>query len=81
MSKQQRQVDFDATSVKDVKALLFGPAVSIEAVRLTRAEAIVTIAKASPSLAAELEGEVRELMAGEMSPQVRDRLAAAIKAA
>lgn len=79
MSKQQRQIDFDAASVNDIKSLLFGPTVAIEAVRLIRAEAIVTILKASPLLGAELAGDVRALVTGEMSSTVRDRLSAALK--
>lgn len=81
MSKQGRHVKLDEAAVKDVKALLFGPAVSIEAVRLVRAEAIVAMVKAEPLLGSEIAGEVRELMTGEMSSQVRDRLSAAIKSA
>lgn len=80
MSKQQRQVTLDAAAVHDIKSLLFGPDVPIEAVRLLRAEAIVAIVKASPGLGAELAGDVREVMTGERSKQVRDRLSAAVAA-
>lgn len=80
MSKQQRRVDFDAASVKDIRSLLFGPTIPIEAVRLIRAEAIVTIAKASSQLGNELAVDIRELMTREASTQIRDRLAGALKA-
>lgn len=81
IQKQETQVEFDEASVKDLKSLLFGPTISAEAIRLTRAEAIMSIAKASTFLGSELASEVRELMTGEMSSQVRDRLSAAIKSA
>ena len=68
-------VDFDLTGLKNV---LFGPDVDIEALRLLRADAIVSIFKTSPAVALKIEKETAALQAEEHSKNVRDRLAQAL---
>lgn len=75
--KQERQVALNAKAMQDLKSLLFGSVIGIEAIRLTRAEAVVAAAKMSSSLAKEFDGEVRALIEAEVASSVRDRLAAA----
>ena len=77
VQKQEQHVELDSRGTRDLKALLFGPVVGMEAVRLTRADAVVAAAKSSPSLAQEVDGEVRALIETEVASTVRDRLAAA----
>ena len=65
------EVDFD---MKSLKTILFGSDVEIEALRLHRADAIVSIGKASPSLKLKMGDDISTLQASEMSSNVRDRL-------
>lgn len=65
-------VDFDAANLKTI---LFGSDVEIEAIRLLRADAIVSIGKSSPSLMSKIKDDISILQAGENSSNVRDRLA------
>lgn len=78
--EQKRQVELDPEAVQGLESLLFGPVVGIEAIRLTRAEALVSLTKMSPSLSAQLEGKIRALVSSEVSSAVRDRLADAVGA-
>ncbi|KXT06290.1 hypothetical protein AC578_9131 [Pseudocercospora eumusae] len=75
--EQKREVKLDATATKDLKTVLFGPAIGVEGVRLTRADAIVSVARASPSVAEEIKEEVCALIESEVSSAVRDRLRSA----
>lgn len=70
----------ESVAVAEFKSLVFGPVVSVEAVRLVRAEAIVAAAKASAAMAEGMAMEVRALIANEVSSVVRDRLEAALVA-
>lgn len=65
-------IDFD---LKNLKMTMFGSDVEIEAIRLLRADAIISIKKSSAALASKMSDEVRELQASEKSSTVRDRLA------
>lgn len=78
--EQKREVRLDDAAIKDLQKLLFEPVIGIEAIRLTRAEAIVSAVKMSPTLAEEMEGAICSLVEKEMSSAVRDRLRAAMKA-
>lgn len=80
IEEDKRHVVLDPEAVQDLKSLLFGPVVGIEAIRMTRAEALVSLTKVSPSLSAQLDGEIRALISSEVSSAVRDRLAAAVGA-
>lgn len=60
-----------------LKTLLFGPDPGTEALRLLRADAIVAMAKAMPTLASALHADVLALVGEEKSKVVRDRLASA----
>ena len=62
--------------VQSLRALLFRADLSIEALRLLRADAIVALARTWPALVVELQPDVAVLRAEEQSPLVRDRLAA-----
>lgn len=77
IQKHEREIVLDSTAMQDLKSLLFGPIIGIEAIRLSRAEALVAAAKVSSSLAKELDGEVRALIETEVASNVRDRLSAA----
>lgn len=57
-----------------LKALLFGPDPGTEALRLLRADALVAMAKASPTQASALQADVLALVKEERSNAVRDRL-------
>ena len=56
---------------------MFGSEVTIEQVRLLRAETIVGICKASAPLALKLQPEILACLKGEKSKAVLDRLSAA----
>lgn len=58
-------------------ALLFGPDPGTESLRLSRADAIVQLAKLSPTRAEAIRADVRALQRDEKSIAVRDRLAKA----
>ena len=77
IQKHERQAELDSEAMQDLRSLLFGPVIGIEAIRLTRAEALVAAAKMSSSLAKEFDGEVRALIETEVASSVRDRLAEA----
>ena len=62
---------------QDLQSLLFSAAVGSEAVRLSRADAICAMAKASTWLAQTTDVQVRALIADEVAPVVRDRLKSA----
>ena len=79
VGEQKRELKLDATATKDLKTVLFGPAISIEAVRLIRADAILSAARASPSVAEEIKEELSALIESEMSSAVRDRLRSAAR--
>lgn len=66
------EVDFDLQSLKTT---LFGSDVEIEAIRLLRADAIVSIGRSSPKLLGKMKDEISALQTGEKSSNVRDRLA------
>jgi hypothetical protein len=70
------RVDFDASALK---ALLFGPNVDIEALRVLRADAIDAIAKSSALVMSKVRDEVSGIRREEVSPAVRERLDAALK--
>lgn len=80
IEEAKHRIDFDPDGVQGLKSLLFGPVVAIEAIRLTRADALVSLTNMSPSLSSQLEGEIRALSSSEVSSAVRDRLAAAVEA-
>jgi proteasome component ECM29 len=65
-------VDFD---LKDLKTTIFASDVEIEALRLFRADAIVSIGKASPSVGLKMKDDILALKTSEKSANVRDRLA------
>ncbi|EME80221.1 uncharacterized protein MYCFIDRAFT_104048, partial [Pseudocercospora fijiensis CIRAD86] len=75
--EQKREVTLDAPATDALKTLLFGPVVGVEAVRLMRADAIVSAARALPSVGDAMKEEVSVLMASETSSAVRERLRAA----
>ena len=73
--RQQDQggnIDIDLASLK---ATLFGSDVEIEALRMLRADAIVSMFKTSPILTLKMKNEIVALHADEKSSAVRDRLA------
>ncbi|KAF2169020.1 hypothetical protein M409DRAFT_52992 [Zasmidium cellare ATCC 36951] len=80
IEEEKRHVELDPESIQGLKSLLFGPVVGIEAIRLTRADALVALTKMSPSLSTQVEGDIRALISSEVSSAVRDRLAAAVRA-
>jgi len=65
-------IDFDLTGLRTT---LFGSDVEIEALRLLRADAILSIGKTSPSLTSRMQDDISALLADEKSSNVRDRLA------
>ena len=67
-----QEFDFD---LRDLKTTLFAADVEIEALRLLRAEAVVSIGKASPSVASKMKDDILALKNSEKSSNVRDRLA------
>jgi proteasome component ECM29 len=67
-----QSIDFD---LKDLKTTMFASDVEIEALRLVRADAIVSIGKASPSVGLKMKEDILALQASEKSANVRDRLA------
>ena len=67
-----QDIDFDLTSLKTT---LFGSDVEIEALRLLRADALLSIGKSSPNLTLKMQDEISALLADEKSSNVRDRLA------
>jgi proteasome component ECM29 len=67
-----QDIDFDLTSLKTT---LFGSDVEIEALRLLRADAILSIGKTSPNLTLKMKDDISALLADEKSSNVRDRLA------
>lgn len=77
--KAERSIELPPAAAQDLRKLLFGPVVGIEAVRLIRADAVVAAVRASPSLATALESEIRAAVKEEVSQTVRERLAAALK--
>ncbi|EME39141.1 hypothetical protein DOTSEDRAFT_66216 [Dothistroma septosporum NZE10] len=77
LEKQEQHVGLDEQSTRDLKSVLFGPVIGIEAIRLIRADAVAAAVKMSSSLAKEIDGDVCALLESEVAPSVRDRLAAA----
>lgn len=64
---------------ESLKQVLFGPDAGSEALRLLRAEAVVQICRAAPSIGPALRDEVARELQEEKSTVVRDRLAAAVQ--
>lgn len=75
----ERKVELDSVAVKDLKALLFGPPISIQSVRLLRSHAVLAAVTCSHDLAKELEGDVRASMAEEPSSEVRQVLESVVQ--
>ena len=67
-----QSVDFD---LKHLKTTMFASDVEIEALRLLRADAIVSIGNASPSVGLKMKDDILALKNSEKSANVRDRLA------
>lgn len=68
------EIDFD---LKNLKSLLFGFPIEIEALRMIRADTILAISKTSSLLMESIKGEVVALRDAEHSKGVRERLATA----
>lgn len=77
MRQQERHPEADGAATQDLRTILFGPVVGIEAVRLIRAEAI---AKMPASLmSAEVREDLRATLQNEPSQAVRAVLEASLK--
>jgi proteasome component ECM29 len=72
LGNKGQDIDFDLTGLRTT---LFGSDVEIEALRLLRADAILSIGKSSPRLTSKMQDDISALLADEKSSNVRDRLA------
>lgn len=71
-SEKGAGVDFDAD---DLRKVLFGRDVGIEALRLLRADAVIAACRACGGVSEQIAGDVEAAMKDEISPVVRERLA------
>lgn len=77
--RHERTVSLDRAAIADVKTLLFGAPVSIESIRVMRAQAVLASVTCVPNLKQEMEGDVGALMADEVSVEVRQILDSAVQ--
>jgi proteasome component ECM29 len=73
-ARMEKSGDVPRFETGNLKRLLFGSDIEVEAVRLLRAEAIVAVTKASPWLAAEVRSDIQALRDAEASATVLARL-------
>lgn len=80
--RDSRDADADRLHALDptaLKTLLFTAYTNVEAARMLRADALVSMRTASTSLWGKLQEEVGALAAEEVSPAVRERLGGAVR--
>lgn len=77
--REERKFELDATAIADLKTLLFGPSISIQAIRLARAHAVLASVTTCPTISAQLGEGIRATMAEEPSNEVRQVLESAWK--
>lgn len=77
--KEERNFVLEATAITDLKSLLFGSSITIQAIRLLRAQAVLAAVTSSPALVKEMESDIRASVGDEPSLEVRQVLDSAVQ--